>query len=139
DLANLPRPLADAYSGDTKKALWDNAARVVKDTFKRRATGTPSRARPSPKLDNEEKVGLALSGGGHRAAFFHIGVLARLAERDRLRGVRVISTVSGGSIVGALYYLHVKALLEAHPDDDLRPAHYKSAVHSVAHLYRAAV
>src|ERR671922_263111 len=54
------------------------------------------------------KLGLALSGGGHRAAFFHIGVLARLAELGLLRPIQAISTVSGGSIVGALYYLNVK-------------------------------
>jgi predicted acylesterase/phospholipase RssA len=60
----------------------------------------------------EPKLGLALSGGGHRAAFFHIGVLAKLAELGLLRRIEVISTVSGGSIVGALYYLHVKNLLE---------------------------
>ena len=66
------------------------------------------------------KLGLALSGGGFRAAFFHIGVLARLAERGRLRPIEVISTVSGGSIVGALYYLHVRDLLQAkeRPADD---------------------
>ena len=59
------------------------------------------------------RLGLALSGGGHRAAFFHIGVLARLAELGLLRPIQVISTVAGGSIVGALYYLHVKNLLES--------------------------
>lgn len=58
------------------------------------------------------KVGLALSGGGFRAALYHIGVLARLAELDVLRHVEVISTVSGGSIVGALYYLLLKRRLE---------------------------
>ena len=35
-------------------------------------------------------------------------VLARLAEMDVLRSVEVLSTVSGGSIVGAHYYLEVK-------------------------------
>ena len=64
------------------------------------------------------KLGLALSGGGHRAAFFHIGVLAKLAELGLLRPVQVISTVSGGSIIGALYYLHVKNLLESKADDE---------------------
>ena len=59
----------------------------------------------------EQRLGLALSGGGHRAAFFHVGVLARLSELGLLRPVRVLSTVSGGSIVGALYYLLVKNLL----------------------------
>ncbi|QCW81811.1 patatin family protein [Methylotuvimicrobium buryatense] len=58
------------------------------------------------------KVGLALSGGGFRASFFHLGVLARLAEADALRGVDVLSTVSGGSILGAHYYLEVQKLLE---------------------------
>jgi NTE family protein len=61
------------------------------------------------------KVGLALSGGGFRAAFFHVGVLARLAELGILPQVEVLSTVSGGSIVGALYYLHVKRLLDSSP------------------------
>ncbi len=58
------------------------------------------------------KLGLALSGGGFRASLFHIGVLARLAELDLLGKVEVLSTVSGGSIVGALYYLMLKDLLE---------------------------
>ncbi|MCB1708787.1 MAG: patatin-like phospholipase family protein [Halioglobus sp.] len=58
------------------------------------------------------KLGLALSGGGFRAALFHIGVLAQLAEQDLLRQVSVISTVSGGSIIGAFYYLKLKQLLE---------------------------
>lgn len=58
------------------------------------------------------KLGLALSGGGFRASLFHIGVLAALAEREMLHKVEVISTVSGGSIIGAYYYLKVKRLLE---------------------------
>jgi predicted acylesterase/phospholipase RssA len=58
------------------------------------------------------KVGLALSGGGFRASLFHLGVLARLAEVDALRGVDVLSAVSGGSIVGAQYYLEVQNLLQ---------------------------
>jgi predicted acylesterase/phospholipase RssA len=40
-----------------------------------------------------------------RAAYFHVGVLARLAEVGLLGQVRVISTVSGGTVVGALYYV----------------------------------
>lgn len=67
------------------------------------------------------KLGLALSGGGFRAAFFHVGVLASLAEKDLLRSVSVISTVSGGGIIGAVYYLKVKQLLEGKRTDDLQP------------------
>ncbi|WP_448205893.1 patatin-like phospholipase family protein [Azospirillum sp. sgz302134] len=62
------------------------------------------------------KVGLALSGGGFRAALFHVGVLARLAELDLLRHVEVLSCVSGGSILGALYYLELRRELEERPD-----------------------
>jgi NTE family protein len=57
-------------------------------------------------------LGLALSGGGFRAAFFHIGVLAQLARYGVLRNVEVISTVSGGSVIGALYYLELQRELE---------------------------
>ena len=84
------------------------------------------------------KLGLALSGGGHRAAFFHIGVLARLAELGLLRPIQVISTVSGGSIVGALYYLHVKNLLESKADAEITDADYADAVRAVEREYREA-
>lgn len=69
----------------------------------------------------EGKLGLAFSGGGIRAALFHIGVLAQLAEQDLLRHVCVISTVSGGSIIGAFYYLKLKHLLEGRRSDMLKP------------------
>jgi len=84
------------------------------------------------------KLGLALSGGGHRAAFFHIGVLARLAELGLLRPIQVISTVSGGSIVGALYYLHAKNLLELKADAEITDADYVAVVGAVEHEYREA-
>jgi len=57
------------------------------------------------------KVGLALSGGGFRASFYHLGVLACLAERDVLRDIEVLSCVSGGSIVGACYWLKLRQRL----------------------------
>jgi NTE family protein len=45
------------------------------------------------------QIGLALSGGGIRAAVFHLGVLRRLAEQELLESISQISTVSGGSLV----------------------------------------
>ncbi len=62
------------------------------------------------------KTGLALSGGGFRASFFHLGALARMAEMDVLRSIEALSTVSGGSIVGAHYYLELQKLLQTKPD-----------------------
>ena len=86
----------------------------------------------------QPKLGLALSGGGHRAAFFHIGVLGALAELGLLRKVRVLSTVSGGSCVGALYYLHVKQLLEEKDDGEIDDLDFVRIVRAVAAEYRGA-
>ncbi|WP_341284970.1 patatin-like phospholipase family protein [Priestia megaterium] len=77
---------------------------------------------------NYKKLGLALSGGGFRASFYHIGVLARMADLGLLRYVEVISTVSGGSIIGALYYLHVKKLLEEKKDFEIRDEDYQEII-----------
>jgi predicted acylesterase/phospholipase RssA len=60
------------------------------------------------KSTHRDKLGLALAGGGFRASLFHLGVLRRMAEMDILRYVEVLSTVSGGSIIGALYILLLK-------------------------------
>ena len=70
------------------------------------------------------KLGLALSGGGFRAALFHLGVLARLAEADVLRHVQVLSCVSGGSIVGAHYFLLLRQLLQEKPDAQITREDY---------------
>jgi len=55
---------------------------------------------------NGKKVGVALSGGGYRAAGFHIGTLKKLDEFGILKNIDVLSTISGGSITGAAYCLH---------------------------------
>ena len=48
-------------------------------------------------------IALALSGGGSRAIAFHLGCLRALQDRDVLGKVSVISSVSGGSVIAALY------------------------------------
>ncbi|MCQ8130581.1 tetratricopeptide repeat-containing protein [Methylomonas rivi] len=77
------------------------------------------------------KVGLALSGGGFRASLYHLGVLARLAEVDALRSVEVLSTVSGGSIVGAHYYLALRKLLMSKTDAEIGREDYIQLVRDV--------
>ena len=47
-------------------------------------------------------VGLCLSGGGYRAALFHLGALRRLDELGVLGQVRTVSAVSGGAIIANL-------------------------------------
>jgi predicted acylesterase/phospholipase RssA len=79
----------------------------------------------------EGKFGLALSGGGFRAALFHLGVLARLAELEVLHRIEVLSCVSGGSIIGAHYYLEVRKLLQTVPDEEITRQHYIDIVAKV--------
>ncbi|PTY01839.1 patatin [Verrucomicrobia bacterium LW23] len=81
--ASLPEP---GPGGTTEEAVLpanddDNVEGKVK-------------ARPS-------EIALCLSGGGYRAAMFHVGVLLRLNHDGILRHLSRISCVSGGSITGA--------------------------------------
>lgn len=48
-------------------------------------------------------IGLALSGGGSRAMAFHLGCLRALDDLEILDRVKVLSTISGGSVIGAYY------------------------------------
>lgn len=57
-------------------------------------------------MRNNKKVGISLSGGGYRAAAFHLGTLNKLHQMDVLQHVDVISTISGGSIIGGMYCTH---------------------------------
>ena len=86
-------------------------------------------------MANRPKLGLALSGGGFRASFFHLGVLRRLAELDLLRHVSVLSTVSGGSVVGALYMIHLAKNLKK--SAQLSRTDYISLVGDVRNDFRA--
>ncbi|MBR0726800.1 patatin-like phospholipase family protein [Bradyrhizobium manausense] len=52
------------------------------------------------------KIGLALSGGGSRAMAFHLGCLRALDQLGLLRRIDVLSTVSGGSVIGAFFHAH---------------------------------
>jgi NTE family protein len=63
----------------------------------------------SPKYD-PDGVGLALSGGGYKAAAYHLGGLIRLNEMGWLKRIDRISSVSGGSIAAGLLGLKWKAL-----------------------------
>ncbi len=54
--------------------------------------------------DLDLKIGITLSGGGVRAAVFHLGVLSRLADEHLLEKVKMISTVSGGTLLTGLLY-----------------------------------
>jgi len=48
-------------------------------------------------------IGLALSGGGSRAVAFHLGCLRALNDFGLLDRIDILSTISGGSIIGAYF------------------------------------
>lgn len=61
----------------------------------------------SPDYLKSKFVGVALSGGGSRAANFSAAVLEELDTFDLVRKSNVISSVSGGGLAGAYYALNV--------------------------------
>ncbi len=86
------------------------------------------------------KVGLALSGGGFRASLFHIGVLAKLADIGVLNRVEALSCVSGGSIIGAHYYLELRQLFrEKGHDAEFTPDDYRRIVENLEREFLAGV
>ena len=62
-----------------------------------------SNATVSPGPREPLDIGLALSGGGSRAIAFHLGCLRALHDRSILDRISVISAVSGGSVIAAMY------------------------------------
>lgn len=56
--------------------------------------------------NNKTFIGVALSGGGSRAANFSMAVLWQLEKEGLLPPSTVISSVSGGSLAAAYYALH---------------------------------
>jgi predicted acylesterase/phospholipase RssA/proteasome lid subunit RPN8/RPN11 len=57
----------------------------------------------SPPTVKPRRIGLSLSGGGSRAIAFHLGCLRALHDRGLMPQVDVISSVSGGSVITAMY------------------------------------
>lgn len=53
-----------------------------------------------------KRIGLALSGGGFRAAGFHLGVFRKLQQLGLLWKIDLLTCVSGGSIAGAFLASH---------------------------------
>lgn len=88
----------------------------------------PTAREPATRPPNDVYFGVALSGGGSRAATFSAAVLRELDQLGFLQHVSAISSVSGGSLTGAYYSLsqpHTEAEWDAFQaaveQDFLRP------------------
>ena len=58
---------------------------------------------PTVSQGDHRRLGLSLSGGGSRAAAFHVGTLAGLQEIGLLEDIDVASSVSGGSVLAGAW------------------------------------
>ncbi len=76
----------------------EEAAAVRKRRMRVRHDESPDESTPE-KLP-PETVGLALSGDGIGGATFCLGILQGLAQRDRIRHIDFLSTISGGGYIG---------------------------------------
>ncbi len=65
--------------------------------------GTAAATPIGPVPEKAREVGLALSGGGSRAIAFHLGCLRALYDLELLHRLQVISSISGGSVISAMY------------------------------------
>jgi NTE family protein len=59
-------------------------------------------------MSEKKGVGLALSGGGSRAIAFHYGVFEALHELNIDHKIDVVSAISGGAVIGALWAVYSK-------------------------------
>jgi predicted acylesterase/phospholipase RssA len=130
--------LARLQAGGSAEKVSEEARAVLRE-FIGEKFGKVSDADAALRSAFTGKVGLGLSGGGFRASLFHVGVLAKLAELDLLRRVEVLSCVSGGSIVGAHYYLEVRRLLESKPDGEVTREDFVGIVQRIERDFLAGV
>ena len=97
--------IADIYFGPTwmtpAKTLATDPARFSRITYQT-SPATGANKPPTP-TKSPQRLGVALSGGGFRAALMHAGVLASLEELQI--PIAGLATVSGGSIIGGFYVL----------------------------------
>jgi len=77
----------------------------------------PDESQTSEPNSAPPRIGLALSGGGFRAALFHLGVIRRLEELGVMKYVQTISAVSGGAIIAAYYVIEMEKRLRKRADE----------------------
>lgn len=88
---------------ETQTAASERAALNGRELIKPMVAPRTTRKAYEAFMPNEDRQGVALclSGGGFRAALFHLGALRRLNELGLLGQLDTISAVSGGSIFAA--------------------------------------
>ena len=89
------RPLLGTYVYDR-----NDVRNYRRETYRNVSVAAADRPTTTSRQPN---LGLALSGGGSRAIAFHLGCLRALNDLGLLERVGVLSAVSGGSVLAAMY------------------------------------
>lgn len=97
------------------KQAWDLPGAVTRAEAERIGARRKAavRARLMTKVDGQDLHGLALSGGGIRAAFVARGFMENLAAKGRLARFDYVSSVSGGGYAACMLTDHVGNLNHA--------------------------
>lgn len=83
------------------------------------------------------KFGVAFSGGGYRAAIYHIGTLRALHNLKLLDKIDVLCTNSGGSITGSYFCLYKDSKSYEDLESELKTALDKSVLNKIIFHWRA--
>ena len=84
-----------------ERAAPTPAEGIQTDALPSQAPASGAALRSYTPATGRKGVALCLSGGGYRAALFHLGAVRRLNELGALGAVNTITSVSGGSILAA--------------------------------------
>jgi len=95
------RDCLDAMAKTRQPVGFDHATTPASDQVESARHDQSTGARTSA-LSGRHGIGLCLSGGGYRAAMFHLGALRRLNELGILGQLQSVSAVSGGAIAANL-------------------------------------
>ncbi len=129
--ADVPAPVAameaDMHGHGAEAGLAEIGISDVRGMTPTNGSRGPSMPNPTREKDQALKphvdgLALCLSGGGYRAVGFHLGTVEYLDRIDLLRHVKHLSTVSGGTFVGAKY---VVSLMEGISFDDYFRDYYE--------------
>jgi Patatin-like phospholipase len=111
----LDQPTNSATSGDFKGLITEERKDLEPEGEN---CGSSTIAKPGPAEEpwvaftTEDRVGLVLSGGGIRSATFNLGLLQALQQKDVLKQVDYLSTVSGGGYIDGFWNRCWRAIQE---------------------------
>lgn len=131
ELRNLNENIA-AEASRERRSMNENIAAEASRERRSAGVNTAAAKRTEARDMNENisldlgigPIGLCLSGGGFRAVAFHLGTLSYLDHVGLRQNIRQLSTVSGGTYIGAKYVL---SLMEGVSFPDFFRSYYQYA------------